>query len=387
MRRLAFALIAATGLTACVLPGSLAAMTPDFPSPTAFTAPLVEAMPTATPTSIPPTSTPPSPVINAGTVGALSPVAELAEGELVRSLVFSPDSTTLAAAIGDEAGTIQLYEAASGIPIRSLEGHVAIVWGLAFSPDGRLLASASRDQTARVWDWRSGSLLQTVDSPSRTANGIADMVSVAFSPDSRTLAMGGVDGWPNAAIWTYTVDTWEPLLKLEEFWNIPDIVFSPDGATIVGGGTSRNVRAWNAADGTQRFIFSHPGQVSSLAISPDGSTLATGLCEASDSASQCLRGAVWLWDLASGRSMGKLSDFPDPVEGVVFTPDGSALIAASRGGTLRAYETGHYQPLLATALTKGPTTSRIEDLAISPDGRLVATGGIGKIDLWRVRSE
>jgi hypothetical protein len=49
MRRLAFALVAATGLTACVLPGSLAAMTPDFPRPTAFTTPLVEAMPTATP--------------------------------------------------------------------------------------------------------------------------------------------------------------------------------------------------------------------------------------------------------------------------------------------------------------------------------------------------
>jgi WD40 repeat protein len=55
------------------------------------------------------------------------------------------------------------------------------------------------------------------------------------------------------------------------------------------------------------FILYHAGQVSSLAISPDGSTAAIGLSEASDSqTSQCTRGAVWLWNLDTGRLIHKL---------------------------------------------------------------------------------
>jgi WD40 repeat protein len=301
-----------------------------------------------------------------------------ADGELVRSLAFSPDGTALAAAVGDEAGTIRLYEVAYGLPLRTLEGHESIVWGLAFSPDGRMLASAARDRTARIWDWRAGSQLRAL--------AFADeVVSVTFSPDSRTLAVGGVDHWPNAAIWTYTVDSWQPGIKLAEFWNIPAIAFSPDGMLVVGGGTSRNVRVWKTTDGAEQFILNHAGQVSSVAVSPDGSTVATGLCEATEAAaSQCTRGAVWLWDLVNGELIHKLSDFPEGVVGVAFSVDGSLVIGGSRDGTLRAYATSDYRPALVTTSPGGSPPVPLLALALSSDGRFLATGGIGKINLWRV---
>jgi WD40 repeat protein len=309
----------------------------------------------------------------------------LAEGETVRSLAFSPDGTTIAAAVAGEAGQIQLLDTGSGELVRTLEGHGDIIWGLAFSPDGRFLASASKDKTAKVWDWRTGALLQSLKTPHlAAAEELADADSVAFSPDSKTLAVGGVDAWPNAAIWTYDVDTWQHQLKLVEYWNIPDIAFSPDGAIVVGGGISRNVRVWRTRDGAELFILYHAGQVSSIDISPDGATAATGLCDASNDIGQCTHGAVWLWNLADGRLNRKLSEFPEKVEGVAFSLDGSVLIAGSQRGTLRAYATSDYRPLLLAAAPGGSSAIKILTLAISPDGRYLATGGIGQLDLWRV---
>ena len=174
-------------------------------------------------------------------------------------------------------------------------------------------------------------------------------------------------------------------MKLAEAWNIPEMAFSPDGTKLVGGGTSRNVRIWRTSDGAELSVLYHAGQVSSIAISPDGSTVATGLCESSE-VGECTRGAVWLWDLATGRLIQKLSDFPDWVEGVVFSPDGSLVVAGSRDGTVHAYGAPDYGLLLDTALPLGPSPASILAVAISPDGLFLATGGVGKIGLWKVGS-
>jgi len=371
---------AAVGLIACSLTGGIAPTASPAATPNASLAPTHTRIP-PTLTPLPPTPTPLPPAIHVETVSGLSRFMSFADGEMVRSLAFSPDGTALAAAVGDEAGTIRLYEVAYGLPLRTLEGHESIVWGLAFSPDGRFLASASRDFTAKIWDWQSGTLVQSLAFPN-------EVTAVAFSPDSWTLAVGGVDELPgtalqDATIWTFAVETWEPGLQFAEFWNIPDIVFSPDGGLVVGGGISRNVRVWRVSDGALRFILYHAGQVSSIAVSPDGSTVATGLCQQSTN-NQCTIGAIWLWDLASGQLLEKLADFPEGVVGVEFSADGSVVIGGSRDGTLRAYATSDYRSLLVATSSVGGSPGAIIAMAISSDGRFLATAGNGRINMWRV---
>ena len=346
-------------------------------------------LPTSTHTSVPATFTTVAPTsvvsfptptlisIRLDTLSLLEIFTSFGEGEFTRSVAFTFDGKVLASAGGNnEDFAIRLWDVAGGQSILKLDGHTGIVWGLAFSPDGQMLASVSSDGTAKIWDWRNGTLIQSLDFP-------AEVVSVSFSPDGRILAVGGVDepqgDIQNAAIWTFSVSSWQPLLKFPEYWNIEAMVYSPDGRWLIGGGTSRNVKVWRTGDGTSVFILSHAHQVLDAAVSPDGSIVATATCQVTVN-EECTEGGVWLWNLSNGRLLNKLRGFPDVVESVSFSVDGSSMIAASRNGTMRVYATSDFQQQFEATPPGGNGI-----MTPSPDGGLLATGGNnGVVHLWKV---
>jgi WD40 repeat protein len=335
-----------------------------------------------------PTFTPPAPTevfvwqtptlisIREGTYYMLENFMNVRQREIVHSLTFTPDGAILASTGGQsENFDICIWDVASGQQIATLTAHTDNVWDLAFSPDGQLLASVSSDRTVKIWDWRAKQVLKTLDFPGEVA-------SVRFSPDGQSLAAGGVDEpldqIRNAAIWTFAVGSWAPLLKYPEYWNILTLNYSPNGSALVGGGTSRNVQVWNVGDSNPIYTLNHAHQVGKAAISPDGFTLATSTCETVTN-QECTDGGFWLWDLPTGRLVRKVGGFPNIVVDLAFTSDGTTLLAGSRDGTLRFYATSDYEPRFETFSPGG-----ISAMALSLDNGLLATGEFdGEIHLWK----
>ena len=73
------------------------------------------------------------------------------------SAAFSPDGSRIVTASRDN--TARLWDAKTGAALATLSGHTDAVTSAAFSPDGSRVVTASEDKTARLWDAKTGAAL------------------------------------------------------------------------------------------------------------------------------------------------------------------------------------------------------------------------------------
>ena len=232
---------------------------------------------------------------------------------------------------------------------------------VAYSPDGRTLASGNANGTVSLWDADTGRVIRSLEGHSDWVN------AVAFSPDGQTLASGSGDR--TVKIWD--VNSGRELRSLEGHSSgVSAVAFSPDGQTLASGSWDNTVKLWAVNSGRElRSLEGHSSYVYSVAFSPDGQTLASG----SDD------NTVKLWAVNSGRELRSLEGHSGSVNAVAFSPDGQTLASGSWDSTVRLWAVNSGRELRSLE----GHSDWVNAVAFSPDGRTLASGSAdGQVRLW-----
>jgi WD40 repeat protein/serine/threonine protein kinase len=253
----------------------------------------------------------------------------------LRALALSPDGQCLAT--GGWNNTVELWEAQTGRPIRTLTGHDGVVTSLAFSKDGKRLLSGSTDRTARLWDLHTGTQVGSPFEHRGTVHG------VDISSDGTRILTGAGDG--TCKLWKATGEALKEWRLHGVVW---DVAFNPDGRTGAAAHWQQVKILDLAAPYKIRYVPAGTHHIMALAFSPDGKRF-----------------------IAAG--MDKMAQLRETTSG---KPIGQSLHHRDRDFPID-------EPVTAPALvwswmrTASWNRRRLLSVAVHPEGRIVATGDEG----------
>lgn len=288
--------------------------------------------------------------------------------------------------------------------------HAQGIFCVTLTADGLRMATTSRDNTAAVWDVKSGRKLFALKGFQDDAD------SAVFTPDGKILIVAGEDGsirscdaftgerstllyqHPDraplpqldvspdgamlaAACWDGTVRRFEypsmrelPALAAAPGSMAESVRFSPDGRNLITSGRHVNTMIWSARTGKlERLLLGQGNVVKSVAVARRQPTVASASYDCT----------IRLWNLNTGKEHACLTGHSEGVQGVAISPDDSLLASCDAAGSIRLWDliTGR---LLHIYPGQG---ARVWSLAFSPDGKdLLAGDDQGFVKCWDVTS-
>ena len=327
----------------------------------------------------------------------------LAHDGAVTALAFRPDDETLAS--GSHDGTVRIWSRTQAGPLAELAGMRGMT-AAAFSPDGLRLAIAPQGAgTIELWNPRTVERLRVLDAAGAVVHRIV------FAPDGRRVAASLESSAENGGVrvWGVADGKTEAVLARHERGAV-GLAFSPDGATLLTTSGEGTVRLWEAGSGrrlleippeiaiqrvevgavlgldgtriasptrtlldaeTGATVGEQPsqGNLTAVAVSPDGELLASGVAN----------GTVYVNDFATGRLVARLVGHSLAVRAAAFSADGTRFATASTDGTARLWDVRAAREIRVFHGHEAP----VEEVFITPDARrIVTTSRDGTVRIW-----
>lgn len=308
-------------------------------------------------------------------------------------VLFRPAGDKLV--VSDGEGVVRLYDVASQTLVWTQQAHADWLFGMAFDPTGEILATAGGDDTIRLWDMETHSLLATL------AGHGDDVHALAFSPDGQSLLSSSDD---------MTVRQWSipPLLELRSSgtanafsptatWTgqddtLPSLAVSPDGSWVASGSRDGTVQLRKLATGAAgpqlvHSIHKRPrderglsvgafdpqrprGDVMGVAFHPRHTQLATTGYD----------GQIRLWKVPAGEVVTEWTAHAGWAFGVAYLPAGDQLVSWGRKGQICLWSSD------GQLVREFQADDDVASVAVSPKGdQLAACTASGQLQLWSLR--
>lgn len=264
-------------------------------------------------------------------------------------------------------------------PARHLRGHTGEINRLLVTPDGKTLVSASNDRTVRLWD----ALTEAGTPGTIVLNDGTPLKGVVEKVDK-------LPPLPPPIEVKVTVQKPVTVLVGHKEW-IQGLAVSADGTRLVSGDDAGVVIVRELPSGKERFRWQCKNWVRSLAISPDGKTVAVAQ-HVPGRDKIVVPPSFHLWDIETGKMTADLTatkEVSGGMSAVAYSPDGKWL-AVCRGNIEQEGPTGKVTLLDPASgkkvreLTPGHSRGAT-DLAFHPDGKhLVSAGRDQLVKVWHL---
>jgi len=309
------------------------------------------------------------------------------------AIAWSPDSRYLAAS--DQLGHhLFLWDASDGKTIAKVSNSAATNRGLAFTPDGRFLLNAvsSKDglMSFAVFDGHTGQWQRDVPGSDSGHGGIGSFSAAAIlpSPDGKYLFVLHAG---NQNFGVYEVGSWTVRSIIP--FNPPgstrlSAALGPDGNLLAFGTYRGEIQVWDPIAGREinsfkvgpevneppyPFTFSH---VYSLSFKPDGTNIAVGCKVNSGTYGHQLQ----LWNIKTRSLVRSFETGIDhDASSVSFDASGNLIASADMADTPQPIRI--WDARSSKEIQQIRTSSIVDVVAFSPDGRRLAFGGEGGVEV------
>lgn len=231
----------------------------------------------------------------------------------------------------------------------TLRDHRADIRSVAYSPDGRSLATCADDATVRIWDLPSGK--------ARLHCGFDGGLEVLAFCGGNYLACGTADG--QVILWD-SANRRPDASAIRHTGGVRCLACAPDGRGIVSAGWDRALSLWRVPSLFQQTLAPREEGVVGLAFTRDGTTVVAAGQD----------GSLDRYDLArrervNHRSTGK------PITSMAASPNGWQVALGHSDGLVSLWDSENGDSL---GELRGHTWT-VYGLAYTPDGQTLVSGG------------